>query len=571
MAAPAITAPMPAPAEAIRAAPGGIELEVVVVPRASRSRLVGLHGGRLKVQVSAPPVDGAANAELCRTLAKALDVAKSAVEVARGQASKRKTVRVAGLDVDRARTLLGLACAITLPFGLRWLAAGALVVLGACQPITTEVELRVVLPDDASDLDATNNVTLVLHPDGFTQTLATVGLDFALDAELEPDDAVRQLSVFLARNETLLAWGRTPGFTYQAASRGAAVFVARPGRLSTFPLGFALDDPDVLAAHAIGRGLVALGSDGSTTFVDALTLQVSRAASLVLDAKLPAASDGILVGDALGGVQRLTWNGGIRSYRFDPGEDTWIERSLGGAGAAGAREGAAHLVDAAGELVLLYGGGVHTDVVAVSLLPSGGGTAVERVDGQALDAPRRGATAMPLVRDDLGLDSAVLFGSDDPALGVLYLVDHGQALGPEIDWLGGRCVQLDRGGTEDTLRVLCAGGVREGSPTADGLLLVVPGESSSDPPSTQLLPDLLGDPMSDPWWLPDADAVYAQGDGRLLRVDPADLTLSEVDGGVARSRGGTTVRLPTGAIYLLGGVDADEAPVSSWQVFMPTP
>jgi uncharacterized protein len=561
---------MAEPDTTIRAASGGIEIDVVVVPRASRSRIVGRLGERLKVQVTAPPVDGAANAELASVLATALDVPKGAVEVARGHTGKRKTVRVIGIDVARARVSLRLACAVTLPSAVHWIASGAMfALLGACQPITTEIDLRVILPADASDLEATNNVTIVLSPDGFTQTLGTIGVDFIFNADLEPDDTVRRLSLFLARNETLLAWGRTPGFTMDAASRGASVFVGRPGQLSTFPLGFAIDDPGLLAAHARGRGLVALGADGSTTFIDALTLDVSRAATLVASGR-PAPDDGAFVGDALGGVQRLGWSEGIRSYRFDPGDNAWLERSLAGAGAVGSREGAAHLVDTPGELLFLYGGGGHTDVVAVSLLPSSGGPAVERVDGVVLDSPRRGATASALIRDDVGLETAVLFGSEDPARPVIYLVEHGQALGPEAAWLGGRCVQLDRGGASATLHVLCAGGMREGEPTADALLLTVPPKSAEDSPSTQLLPDLLLSPMSDPWWLTDDDAVYAQGGGRLLRIERADLDVSEVQE-VDRWRAGSPVQLPSGATFLVGGVDADDKPVSRWQVFMPTP
>jgi uncharacterized protein len=549
----------------LRADENGVEIDVVVVPRASRSRVVGLLGDRVKVQVAAPPVDGAANAELACTLARALDVPKGAVCIMRGHSSKRKTVRVAGLDLANARALLGLAGPTAALTG--WIAAtGVLALLGGCQPITTEIDLRVVLPADSNDLEATNNVTIVISPDGVTQTIGTVGVEFVFSAELEPDDSVRRLSVYLARNEDLLAWGRTPGFTFDAARGGAAVFVARPERLSTFPLGFAPDDPDLRAAYAHGRGLVAVGGDGSTTFVDALTLDVLRAATLV---RPPAPEDGALVGDALGGVQRVAWNEGIVSHRFDPGTNTWIERSLGGAGAVGSREGAAHLVDTPGEQLFLYGGGNRTDVVAVSLLPTGGGTAVQRVEGIALDDPRRGATAMPIVRDD-GLETVLLFGSDDPTRPIVYLVEHGEALGPEAAWLGGRCLQLDHGGAGATLRVLCAGGLRDGAPTADGLLVTMPSVGTDDSPTTQLLPDLLGAPMPDPRWIGTDDAAYAQGAGRLLRIERTDLEVSQ-EQEAARGSGGSTVRLPGGATFLVGGVDADEAPVSTWQVFMPTP
>ena len=50
---------------------GGVEIVIHAQPRASRSEVVGLHGDALKVRLAAPPVDGAANLELIRVMAKA--------------------------------------------------------------------------------------------------------------------------------------------------------------------------------------------------------------------------------------------------------------------------------------------------------------------------------------------------------------------------------------------------------------------------------------------------------------------------------------------------------------------
>jgi uncharacterized protein len=79
-----------------RDVPGGAELEILVQPRASRTRVVGEHDGRLKVQLAAPPVDGEANAALVDFLAGALGVRKAAVAIVRGDTGRRKTVRVTG-------------------------------------------------------------------------------------------------------------------------------------------------------------------------------------------------------------------------------------------------------------------------------------------------------------------------------------------------------------------------------------------------------------------------------------------------------------------------------------------
>ena len=82
-----------------------VSFDVVVVPRASRSRIVGVHDGRLKVTLAAPPVDGEANAELCATLAKALGVPKRAVRISHGEHNKHKTLRVQGASVEQVLRL----------------------------------------------------------------------------------------------------------------------------------------------------------------------------------------------------------------------------------------------------------------------------------------------------------------------------------------------------------------------------------------------------------------------------------------------------------------------------------
>jgi hypothetical protein len=73
-------------------------LHVHAQPGASRSRIAGLHGGAVKVQVRARPVEGAANRELVGILADALAVAPAHVTVEAGARGRRKRVRVVGLD-----------------------------------------------------------------------------------------------------------------------------------------------------------------------------------------------------------------------------------------------------------------------------------------------------------------------------------------------------------------------------------------------------------------------------------------------------------------------------------------
>ena len=76
----------------------GIILKVLVVPRASRSEIVGEHNGTLRVRIAAAPVDGAANEDLVRLLARELRLPRSAVEITAGYSARLKTVCVAGLE-----------------------------------------------------------------------------------------------------------------------------------------------------------------------------------------------------------------------------------------------------------------------------------------------------------------------------------------------------------------------------------------------------------------------------------------------------------------------------------------
>jgi hypothetical protein len=75
----------------------GIEIRVSVLPRSSRSEIIGIHDGALKLKLTRPPVDGAANEECCRLIAHRLGVPKSAVSVCRGSTSRRKVLLVQGI------------------------------------------------------------------------------------------------------------------------------------------------------------------------------------------------------------------------------------------------------------------------------------------------------------------------------------------------------------------------------------------------------------------------------------------------------------------------------------------
>ncbi len=73
-------------------------LDLHVQPGARTTGIAGVHGGRLKLKIAAPPVDNKANEHLLAWLAAVLGVAKSTLHLVRGETSRQKTVAVRGVD-----------------------------------------------------------------------------------------------------------------------------------------------------------------------------------------------------------------------------------------------------------------------------------------------------------------------------------------------------------------------------------------------------------------------------------------------------------------------------------------
>ena len=92
----------------IQATASGVALRLRVQPRASRTEVAGTLGDEIKIRVAAPPVDGQANEELVRFLAKLLGVARSAVTIVSGSGSRSKVAAIEGLGVGEAASRLGL-------------------------------------------------------------------------------------------------------------------------------------------------------------------------------------------------------------------------------------------------------------------------------------------------------------------------------------------------------------------------------------------------------------------------------------------------------------------------------
>ncbi|HEY7187013.1 MAG TPA: DUF167 domain-containing protein [Vicinamibacterales bacterium] len=86
----------------------GALISVKVIARASTSAVAGIRDGAVLVRLCAPPVDGAANAELLDVIADALGVPKRAITITSGATSRRKTVQVAGMTAAAVITKLSL-------------------------------------------------------------------------------------------------------------------------------------------------------------------------------------------------------------------------------------------------------------------------------------------------------------------------------------------------------------------------------------------------------------------------------------------------------------------------------
>jgi len=85
----------------------GVELSVKVVPGASQTRVAGVWGTALKIQVAAPPEGGKANAAVSEVIAELLGVRRASVTLVAGHTAALKRYHIAGLAVSAARARLG--------------------------------------------------------------------------------------------------------------------------------------------------------------------------------------------------------------------------------------------------------------------------------------------------------------------------------------------------------------------------------------------------------------------------------------------------------------------------------
>ena len=90
----------------INSCENGIRLSAIIQPRSSKNEVTGIYNNALKIRLTSPPVDGAANKECIRFFSKLLGVSPSEITIVQGFSSRNKTIEVIGLTEKQFREIL---------------------------------------------------------------------------------------------------------------------------------------------------------------------------------------------------------------------------------------------------------------------------------------------------------------------------------------------------------------------------------------------------------------------------------------------------------------------------------
>lgn len=450
--------------------------------------------------------------------------------------------------------------------------------LGACDESSTRT-LEFLVPDTAEDLQRTDNVTIRIEPEGPSVTRSAEGLEFDAALDVTEHDSAGRLELYLAEGDRLIAWGRSANFVARVQDPPPALLLGRPGRLSSYATLESGLVGHSWSAAAGTRGIMTLAPDGATSFVSSYDFYREAAAP----GPVTTPGDGAFVRGPGESMVRLTWNAGLEAWSYEPGRDSWTPHPVVAPPEWGMRAGAAHLGTDDGELLYVFGGGTHLDVLTLALRPDAQGQlhAAIAPDWQ-LDNPRVGASALWLGLPDSSTSTAVVFGGESPEGTPMAAFQVSQLIGPPAldlpmiaDWTSAGCT---RWGSQSPRResLICLGG-RDGAGLArsDAVVLAAePGPSLAGTLSlrAEVLMGYLPAAIAEPRLFSDASAVYAEGDGSWLRIDSSEPhTVTHAPIAVLRSSGGQVVELSTGATVLLGGEGPDGRAVTSWRAFVPTP
>ena len=90
----------------INSCKNGIRFSAIIQPRSSKNEVTGIFHNALKIRLTAPPVDGAANKACIRFFSKLLGVSPSEISIIQGFSSRNKTIKIIGLTEKQFREIL---------------------------------------------------------------------------------------------------------------------------------------------------------------------------------------------------------------------------------------------------------------------------------------------------------------------------------------------------------------------------------------------------------------------------------------------------------------------------------
>jgi hypothetical protein len=235
----------------------------------------------------------------------------------------------------------------------------------------------------------------------------------------------------------------------------------------------------------------------------------------------------------------------------------------------------------------LIGGADRLSWLSFELQTPGSSVSIYPGNAAGLDNPRPGATARFLYNRSTAL--RVVFGTSDPTLPLaIGLRDDSAPLttGPNtaaLTWTGASCVQLTNSRNAVGVEALCAGGLRNGVPTRNAVLVSWLG--STDTTSGSIgsisateLPDFFPNAINDVIWLgdfhgsyatADSSSVFAQSANALFKIDRLSKALVPVTATPTRALGGRALPQANGSTFVFGGVDSAGLPNTTLQYFLP--
>lgn len=526
---------MTEPTSPVRALPdgSGVLIDVLVQPRASRAKLGPMHGDRLKVAVTSPPVDGKANAAVIETFADALDLPRSAIEITAGTSSRRKTVK---LPITRGRLDALLAAFL----------------LAACGGTVDTVDVTLAVAPGSTILDNVQTLKLTLTNPPQTQT-ATRSSDgkFAIDLQLDSSDAQGALIVDgMDAGGTVIATGSSPSFPIGGVDASVVIYMAAP--LSIGSALVALDPPRAqFGTVAVSYGAVLVGGalgDGTPSSSILIYNAFSHGFQSGVTLATPRSAPAVAVGSS--------------GY-------TYI---IGGTDASGAPTASVERFDASvapsGAILTLgtFDGFARTGQTALSIGSEKvmiTGAPIGVLDGTSstltarTDLPSLPASAAAVTAND-GVATAIFVGSTgverfrtnafDTLPGVTGR-DDANVLALPGGKVGVAC------GAGNFLRIDAASG------TADSFAIPTTPRTGCAVAATTRYLLIAGGISPDTGDLVSTAEIYNAA--TLAKV--AELPL------VTPRTGASAIELPNGQILIAGGTDATGAPIGAMELFTPDP